>query len=911
MTPSLTAPCPHCTHPAPASSTFCPVCGGSLHAYSHALPAGTALRGGQYLLERPLGTGGFGLTYQALEAGLQAKVAIKELFPVGVATRGPQGTLVLLSGVSSVDFAKLKAAAFEEARKLYDLRDPGIVRVLAVWEERGTVFIAMEYLEGESLGSRLERHTLDEPEARALMVQVLRALEKVHAAGMLHRDLKPDNLMLTQRYGPVLIDFGTALNFEQGKTVVLTSRFLTPHYAPPEQYASQVRLGPPTDLYALGATLYHALSGTPPPTALDRMQGVSLPSLSTLRRSQQRPALSREFCDLLERCLALKFSERPTDAGEALQILERPYRPSPVPAAPPVPLPTPVQVPTGPPTLPAVPPPALPSPALGVVPASGSRGWLYALLGVGLLGGGFWLYSTRVLPTNLNTASSAPSSPASSPSLPFPGAAVSTTPSSTPFKVAAIEVLLPKVNVRSGPGTEYGVVQQSSGNQTVSRGQRLLVLGEKNGWTQVSTATGPGWVSSRLTLPTAPLMPSSAVDTLITQLEAGGSVTLEAGIYLLPRPVSLTQPLTLKGAGVGQSFLLGSALGAVLEYRGAGELALSDLTLGRQGNSAGQVLDVDSETLSLERVRVMGGLDKAPWQPDDGEEGDGLVLRGATQATVTDSEFLANGWRGMQLLETARVVATGSHFEFNSGSGVVMKGQSSGSFDGNTLASNTLAGIKVVESSSATLSTNTFNQNRNALYLGEAVSGSFENNVCTSFAEDILLEGPSTDMTLDGNRCPKLTAASSMAGFRRVLNSDWGYALDAPDTWKLGFEEVDGVRTLRWTDPQNPRVKILLQVNQKATSDALSSWRIQEADLQRRYGTGYQGLSLEPSTVSGSQDAARWEFLLERPEGLQHKVDVGAVKGNKGYGLLVEAPADQWDAYAAQLLGVLESLECL
>ena len=88
-----------------------------------------------------------------------------------------------------------------------------------------------------------------------------------------------------------------------------------------------------------------------------------------------------------------------------------------------------------------------------------------------------------------------------------------------------------------------------------------------------------------------------------------------------------------------------------------------------------------------------------------------------------------------------------------------MKGQSSGSFDGNTLASNTLAGIKVLESSSATLSTNTFNQNRNALYLGEAVSGSFENNVCTSFAEDILLEGPSTDMTLDGNRCPKLTAA--------------------------------------------------------------------------------------------------------------------------------------------------------
>jgi len=307
----------------------------------------------------------------------------------------------------------------------------------------------------------------------------------------------------------------------------------------------------------------------------------------------------------------------------------------------------------------------------------------------------------------------------------------------------------------------------------------------------------------------------------------------------------------------------------------------------------------------------MGGLDKAPWLPDDGEEGDGLVLRGATQATVKSSEFLANGWRGMQLQDTARVVATNSHFEFNSGSGIVMKGQSSGRFEGNILASNTLAGLKVLENSSATLSTNTFASNRNALYLGETVSGSFENNVCTSFSEDILLEGPSSEMTLDGNRCPKLTAASSMAGFRRVLNADWGYALDAPNTWKLGFEEKDGVRSLRWTDPQNPQVKILLQVNQNASLDALGSWRVQEADLQRRYGTGYQGLSLEPSTVSGSEDAARWEFLLERPEGLQHKVDLGAVKGSKGYGLLVEAPADQWSGYQAQLLGVLKSLECL
>ncbi len=302
--------CPNCGLPALESLSACPTCGGALHMPSPALALGSTLRGGQYRIQGVLGQGGFGITYRAFDTGLSSEVALKELFPAGLVSRGLGQTVQVHSGPMGADYAKLKASAFAEARTLYGLRDPAVVQVLSVWEENNTVYIAMELLEGETLEGRLGRGTLPESEARACLRSLLGALEKLHGAGVLHRDLKPENIVLSPKYGPVLIDFGTAHAFTLGKTIQFTSRVLTPAYAPLEQYASSARVGPPSDLYALAVTFYQMLSGTLPPAANDRALGAGVVSLSSLR-----PDLSAGFVAPLEAAMALRTDERPQTAG--------------------------------------------------------------------------------------------------------------------------------------------------------------------------------------------------------------------------------------------------------------------------------------------------------------------------------------------------------------------------------------------------------------------------------------------------------------------------------------------------------------------------------------------------------------------------------------------------------------------
>ncbi len=302
--------CPNCGLPALESLSACPTCGGALHIPNPALVVGSTLRGGQYRIQGVLGQGGFGITYRAFDVGLSSEVALKELFPAGLVSRGSNQTVQVHSGPLGADYAKLKASAFAEARTLYGLRDPAVVQVLSVWEENNTVYIAMELLEGETLEGRLGRGTLSEPEATACLRSLLGALEKLHGAGVLHRDLKPENIMLSPKYGPVLIDFGTAHAFTLGKTVQFTSRVLTPAYAPLEQYASSARVGPPSDLYALAVTFYQMLSGTLPPAANDRALGAGVTPLSHLR-----PDLSTGFVAPLEAAMSLRTDERPQTAG--------------------------------------------------------------------------------------------------------------------------------------------------------------------------------------------------------------------------------------------------------------------------------------------------------------------------------------------------------------------------------------------------------------------------------------------------------------------------------------------------------------------------------------------------------------------------------------------------------------------
>lgn len=245
------------------------------------LAPGTTLVEGRYILREVLGQGGFGITYRAMDTLLERPVAIKELFPTGCTRTG--NSVVLAGGLEGGPdaFAIAKERFLAEARTLAGFRHPGIVRVHEVFEENNTAYMVMEHLEGRTLARILDEHEGPIPEGRALeyAAQIADALSSVHEAGLLHRDVKPANVIRTVEGNLVLIDFGTARTFHARRSTTVTA-MVTPGYAPPEQYSTDAgtsrSLGPPTDVYALSATVYHLVTGTPPPSAPDRAGGTPL-----------------------------------------------------------------------------------------------------------------------------------------------------------------------------------------------------------------------------------------------------------------------------------------------------------------------------------------------------------------------------------------------------------------------------------------------------------------------------------------------------------------------------------------------------------------------------------------------------------------------------------------------------------
>ncbi len=304
--------------------------GIDVHA-THHLPVGTRLKGGRYTLGKVLGQGGFGITYLGADTQENRPVAIKELFPEGSSRRANSRNVVPPTSLLGAGFAETMEKFEDEARVMAKFNHPGIVRVFDIFEENGTAYLVMEFLKGQTLGKRIEKQgKLPAREVQDIALKLLDALEVVHGAGMLHRDIKPDNVFLHQDGRVVLIDFGSARQFAQGKTLQHT-RLVTPGYAPLEQYGTAGKFGPYTDLYALGATLYHALMGVVPPAATDRVQ------------SNQPLRLPRETPDGLEqavnRALEIRVDRRPQSVAEFRAILLGQRQPAP--AARTAPPPTP------------------------------------------------------------------------------------------------------------------------------------------------------------------------------------------------------------------------------------------------------------------------------------------------------------------------------------------------------------------------------------------------------------------------------------------------------------------------------------------------------------------------------------------------------------------------------------------
>lgn len=276
--------CPLCLRPKPAEGE-CPHChwpGDVLRSLPQALRPGTVLAG-RYRTGKVLGQGGFALTYLALDQSLEIRLCVKEYFPANLALRQDDGSVRIKDPDGAEAFNEGRTRFLHEARILARFEGhPGIVPVRDVFEERGTVYIITGYLEGLTLKQFLREQGGKIPFDRALslFMPVMDSLRAVHKAGVIHRDVSPENIFLTTEGQVKLLDFGSALALDgadRGFTVVVK-----PGYAPAEQYEEGGDQGPWTDVYGLAASLYRSLTGLLPPTGPERVAGKALKTPSEL-----------------------------------------------------------------------------------------------------------------------------------------------------------------------------------------------------------------------------------------------------------------------------------------------------------------------------------------------------------------------------------------------------------------------------------------------------------------------------------------------------------------------------------------------------------------------------------------------------------------------------------------------------
>ena len=277
------------------------------------LPPGTPLMNGQYLVGKLLGKpGGFGITYLGWDSQLATFVAIKEYLPREVAGRHFDRLTVSAHTNDDAEHFRYGLEQFlHEARTLAQFDHPNVVRVRSFFQENGTAYLVMDYLQGNSLQDHLVNlgGRMSEQTALNTMLPILDGLREVHAKGFLHRDIKPQNIYITSTGRPILLDFGTARQslgeLNRGMTTIIT-----PGYAPWEQYHRHGKQGAWTDIYACAATLYHLVTGIVPPEAAERVAQESLvPPLQVI------PTLSPHFNNALLQALSIDPANRPQDVA--------------------------------------------------------------------------------------------------------------------------------------------------------------------------------------------------------------------------------------------------------------------------------------------------------------------------------------------------------------------------------------------------------------------------------------------------------------------------------------------------------------------------------------------------------------------------------------------------------------------
>jgi serine/threonine protein kinase len=285
------------------------------------LPKGTKIA--EFEITDVIGQGGFGIVYEAIDASLQRHVAIKEYMPSSLALRQSNGFVVARSPEHQESFDTGLRSFVNEARLLARFDHPSLLKVYRFWDERGTTYMVMPLYKGVTLKQALAKDpTLaTEPWLTRILDGVTQALAMIHDADCYHRDIAPDNIMLVgDDAHPVVLDFGAARRVITGMTQALTV-ILKPGYAPVEQYADSpdMKQGPWTDIYALGAVTYVAVCKKPPPPSVTRLLSDSYKRL--VDDTELRSRYSEQFLGAIDAALAVRPEQRPQTMLEFRTLL--------------------------------------------------------------------------------------------------------------------------------------------------------------------------------------------------------------------------------------------------------------------------------------------------------------------------------------------------------------------------------------------------------------------------------------------------------------------------------------------------------------------------------------------------------------------------------------------------------------
>jgi parallel beta-helix repeat protein len=652
------------------------------------LPAGTLLANGRYQLQQVLGQGGFAITYLALDTQLKRTVAIKELCPQGC-IRDAHNQVAPIT-LPPDQFAQIRQRFVEEAQLVAQLNHPGIVRIYDVFQQNNTGYMVMEYLHGETLGAKLKRAggVLPVDEAVDYILQVCDALEVVHRAGYIHRDIKPDNIIHCADGRLVLIDFGAARHFVANQTATYTV-MLTPSYAAPEQYSSAGRLDPRTDIYGLAATLYHLITGVPPLPALDRTSGFDLPAPHLVE-----PEVGEALSDAILQGLAMRMDERPASVAEFAQLINEALEedlqpPASVPSSaqsPPASVPSSVQPPPA-----SVPPPAQ-SPPASVPP-----------------------------PAQSPPASVPP--PAQSPPMPQPSRHASAWESVwewiqenawlvslillfTLFLIArpfVSELIWPTVIELSPEDTQETIIKAF---------ERIRAGGT------IRLESGSYYIDTDI-----------VIEKPIKLVGVSGSVSF--GTY--------HKSLIFRAEGDSQVQYISFQNTAIRVEKG--DVAISSCNFTAHGANYSAIKATNATSVRVEGCVIRGYLRgifadgnavlKAYNNICESHKQSGISLFGSAHGEVSGNTCRNNGYHGIYTDEQSRLVARNNTCEGNRYSGIALFGSAQGEVEGNTCRNNMERGIYAREQSRLVARNNTCEGNRECgIALMEYAQGEVENNAC-------------------------------------------------------------------------------------------------------------------------------------------------------------------------------------